>query len=356
VKLALCALLVCAPAAGAGRAAPQPIRLGATGPISTQAGAPLHGLASYLRWTNAHGGVDGRPVALTLLDDGGDPARAAADATQLDGAGALALLAVGDAAASEAIHSATPLPQLLASSGAVPGALAPSDAAQGAVFARRIVGADPAARVAVVFAATVEGRALASGVRHGLGRRVVASVRFDPAAAAAGQVAGLRAAGADTVCLLGLGSATRGVIAAMRAWHPATYVDGVSAWAGPLGTAEGVVTATWTRGALAPVTGDPGDALVKAIAGPSRARDPGFVEGLAIGSALVDALRAAGPDPTRAAVVRAVAGLTEASNPFLLPGVRVRPATGIATAVAQLQLVQRRGGSWIPLGGLQAAG
>jgi branched-chain amino acid transport system substrate-binding protein len=356
VKLALCALLVCALAAGAGRAAPEPIRLGATGPTATEAGAPLRGLSAYLRWANAHGGAGGRPIALTLLDDGGDPDRAAADATQLDASGGLALVAVGGAATSEAIRAATPIPQLLSVSGAVPGALAPSDTAQGAVFARRIVGADPGARVAVVFAGTAEGRALAAGLRRGLGRKVVASVRFDPEAAASNQVGALRTSGADALCVLGLGSATRAVLAATRSWHPATYVDGASAWAAPLGAAEGVVTEVWARGALAPVPGDPADALVEAVAGPAHARDPGFVEGLAIGYALVDALRAAGPDPTRPAVVRATAGLAEPSNPFLLPGVGVRPAAGAATAVGHLQLVQRRGGSWIRLGGLQAAG
>ncbi len=356
MRAALCALLVCALAAGTGRAAPEPIRVGATGPISAQAGVPLRGLAAYLRFASAHGGVDGRAVVLTLLDDGGDPAQAAANAAGLDGDGVLALVGVGDEAASEAIRAATPIPQLLSAGGAVPGALAPSDAAQGAVFARRIAVTDSGARVAVVYSASAEGRALAAGVRRGLGRKVVAVVRLDPGAPAADQVARLRSSGADTLCVLALGTATRDVLAATRTWHPATYVDGASAWAGPLGPAEGVVTAVWTRGALAPVQGDPGDALVKAVAGPSKARDPGFVEGLAIGYALVDALRRSGAAPSRASVARAVAGLGEASNPFLLPGIGVRPASGAATAVGRLQLVQRRGGSWLPLGGLQAAG
>lgn len=353
--LAACALAVCALATGSVRAAETPIRIGATGPIATEAGAPLRGLAAYVRYADAHGGVGGRPVELTLLDDGGDPGRAAANATRLDSAGALALVGVGDAASSDAIRAASPLPQLLPSSGAVPGAFAPPESAQGAVFARRILAAGPGARVAVVSADTAEGRALAAGLRRGFGavarRALVASLRLDPATPVAAQVAGLRSSGADTLCLLGLGAATPTVLAATRGWRHVTYVDAASAWGGPLGPAEGIVTEVWSRGAVAPAPGDPAEALIRAIAGPARARDPAFVDGLALGYALVDALRHA-PKPTRAALVRAAARLAEPSNPFLLPGVTVRPGG----TPARLLLVQRRRAGWVALGGLQAAG
>lgn len=354
MKVAACALTVCALAAGTGRTAEEPIRVGATGPIATEAGAPLRGVAAYLRYANGHGGVDGRSVALTLLDDGGDPDRAAANATRLDAAGVLALVGVGDVATGEAILGATPLPQVLGSGGGMVGAFAPPDSAQGAVFARRILGSDPGARVAVVYADSAEGRALAAGLRRGFGagagRAVVASLRFDPATPAATQVEGLRSSGADTLCVLGLGPSTRGVLAATRTWRRGTYVDAASAWAGLLGPAEGAVTAVWSRGAVAPAPGDPAAALIRTVAGPTRARDPSFVDGLAIAYALVDALRHVAA-PTRTALVRAVEHLAEPSNPFLLPGVSVTDGT-----VDRLQLVQRRGASWIALGGLQAAG
>jgi hypothetical protein len=247
-----------------------------------------------------------------------------------------------------------PLPQLLASSGALPGAFAPSDSAQGAVLARRILGADPGARVAVVYADSAEGRALAAGLRRGFGgaarRAIVASVRLDPAGAAAAQLEPLRSSGADVLCALGLGPATRSVFAATRAWRRAAYVDAASAWTGPLGPAEGVVTAVWSRGAAAPAPGDPAGALIRAVAGPTRSRDPSFVAGLGAGYTLVDALRRAAA-PTGPALARALERLTEPSNPFLLPGISVTGGT-----IHRLQLVQRRGASWIPLGGLQAAG
>jgi hypothetical protein len=110
------------------------------------------------------------------------------------------------------------------------------------------------------------------------------------------------------------------------------------------------VTALWSRGAPAPAPGDPAGALIRAVAGPARARDPSFVDGLATGYALVDALRHTAA-PTRATLARAVERLVEPSNPFLLPGISVTDGT-----VDRLQLVRRRGASWVALGGLQAAG
>jgi hypothetical protein len=49
--------------------------------------------------------------------------------------------------------------------------------------------------------------------------------------------------------------------------------------------------------------------------------------------------------------MRAAAALVEASNPFLLPGVKVRARQ----TTAQLQLARWTRGRWLPFGGLLAA-
>jgi branched-chain amino acid transport system substrate-binding protein len=53
---------------------------------STATGSSLEGaqsLQAWVKWTNAHGGINGHPVQVTILDDKGDPAVGLADAQTL---------------------------------------------------------------------------------------------------------------------------------------------------------------------------------------------------------------------------------------------------------------------------------
>jgi branched-chain amino acid transport system substrate-binding protein len=85
--------------AAGGAASGEPIKIGNITAITGFGGIfePfLEGLQSYVDWKNENGGVDGRPLELISLDDGGDPAKNAALARQLvDEDGVVAL--VGEA-------------------------------------------------------------------------------------------------------------------------------------------------------------------------------------------------------------------------------------------------------------------
>ena len=103
---------------------------------------------------------------------------------------------------------------------------------------------------------------------------------------------------------------------------------------------------------------DPGVKLAAQImklygAGPS---DGDVVAGMAAAYSFVDALRQAGPIPTRATLVSAIDNLTEVSNPFLVPGVEVRMTPGGRFPITQMLLVRRHAGRWVPFGGIQSAG
>ena len=69
------------------------------------------------------------------------------------------------------------------------------------------------------------------------------------------------------------------------------------------------------------------------------------VAGMAAAFSFVDALRDAGPTPTRASLLAAIAGLNEVSNPFLVPGVEVRMAPGRRFPVTQLRARPQAGGA-----------
>lgn len=345
MTLRLCALVACLVVAGGARAAvAPPIRIGTIGPLAEPRGDVLQGFAAYLRYASAHGGVGGRPLELTALDDGGDPAVAGDDASQLAADGVDAIAAVVGSDEAVAVRSVG-VAQVLALGrlgSLAPVGYTPTDAAEGRVLARWLHATQPSPRVAVL-ASGLDGRELLRGFRGALGVPLLAT------ASDVSQIGELASSGATTLCLLGLGGATRDALAAVRrsAWRPQVLVDGASALAGPLGAgSDGAITTGWARGFAPTAAGDPADALARRILAP-KPPSPARVAGLAVAYSLVDALRRADGGP----LAGAIASLREASNPFLLPGVTVR-----AGRVSELVLFRLHAGRWQQLGGVQAAG
>src|ERR671930_2596718 len=91
VFLSLVVAAVCAASAGArplatpGVTATE-IHLGSSVPLSGEASAAgnvARGADAYFKYVNAHGGVFGRKVVFTYLDDGYDPARAVSNTIRL---------------------------------------------------------------------------------------------------------------------------------------------------------------------------------------------------------------------------------------------------------------------------------
>jgi branched-chain amino acid transport system substrate-binding protein len=54
-----------------------------SGPISTSVGPIGPTLQAWGKWTNAHGGIDGHPVKVVSMDDGGNPANGLSDVKQM---------------------------------------------------------------------------------------------------------------------------------------------------------------------------------------------------------------------------------------------------------------------------------
>jgi ABC-type branched-subunit amino acid transport system substrate-binding protein len=177
-------------------------------------------------------------------------------------------------------------------------------------------------------------------------------------------VAELRATGANTLMLFTSGPfAIEAVAHATRlAWKPQLYVaDTASAPAlmrrMPQATAQRAVSISFVKDPAA-WAGDPGAALAGRIVtryAPGAPRDRFVVAGMAAAYSLVDALKKAGKTPTRASLMRAVTHMNEASNPFLLPGMRVRTTPTTRFPISQVALQRWRNGRWARFGGLQPA-
>jgi len=387
-RIFLLALLVAAPAALAGGAADpgvtkDRILIGSSGPLTGDAagaGAVLRGADAYFKYVNARGGVDGRRLVFRYLDDAGDLAQAEENIRALvEDERVFALFSVVGTDANLAVRAYTSglrVPLVFSATGATalgrdPYAIgyAPPYAAEGAVYARHVLASNgKRAEVAVLYQADDYGKDLLAGLRKGLGasgKLIAKAVGYDPLTTdVRPQVAELRATGANTLMLFTSGPfAIEAVAHATRlAWKPQLYVaDAASAPAlmrrMPQASAQRAVSISFVKDPAA-WAGDPGAALAGRIVtryAPGAPRDRFVVAGMAAAYSLVDALKKVGKTPTRASLMRAVTHMNEASNPFLLPGMRVRTTPTSRFPISQVALQRWRNGRWARFGGLQPA-
>jgi len=385
VRLALSALVVllaCALAGSAVPAAPAPILLGTTAPLTGDGSASASvaiGARAYLDWVSAHGGVGGRPVRLTVADDGSDPAAALAATRKLVEQGRV-LAVVGQvgtesALATRELLDRSHVPQLFVASGAAtfgaegmryPWTLGfrPSYEAEGWIYGRTLARTWRGARVGVLAESDELGRELLAGLRGGTARSTVsiAATQIVPTGAAvlASRLERLQAAGADVLAVFaGPALAARVLAEAERlAWRPTLLLASDAAVPGVAGSFGGdALSIGFVKDPLDPRwRTDPAMRLARSILARSapgtRAGDPGAVYGMAIAWTTVALLRRAGPQPTREGLMAAARSLRLPGNPFLLPGITLTTSASDGFPVEQGQLRRYAAGRWRPLGGL----
>jgi branched-chain amino acid transport system substrate-binding protein len=366
---------------------PRSILLGSSGPLTGDAALAagvLRGAEAYFKYVNARGGVNGRKITLRYYDDTGDPARAAENARRLvDDDQVLALFSTVGSAGSLAVRplaNASRVPQLFVAAAAdtlgrdrrqYPYTVGypPAHAAEGQAYARYLLATAAArSKIAVLYQDDQDGTELLAGLEKGLGAsrtRIVAREAHDPAAAGVQQeVAVLKASGANTLIVLGLGRAAldAGRAVSRLGWRPRLYVSGDSAAPAamrlvPQALAEGAISVAFAKDPDAPAYARDGGidlaaTLVRRYLPGESPRDGTLVVGMASAFTMVDALRRAGRSPTRESLLRAATSLSEANNPFLLPGIVVRTRAAGPEPITQLKLRRWHGGHWHPLGGL----
>jgi hypothetical protein len=77
----------------------------------------------------------------------------------------------------------------------------------------------------------------------------------------------------------------------------------------------------------------------------AKAEDVFNYYGMAVAYTMVDTLKKAGPNPTRAGLLKAATHLRE-TNPFLLPGLRVRTSPSDYYPIDQVKLARYRANRW----------
>jgi len=378
------ALTTAAAALGATRSDPgvdaNSILIGGTAPLSGEASAGAgvaRGAEAYFKWVNAHGGVNGRKIEYRYLDDGYDPSRTVQATRQLvqqDKVFAIYnTLGTANNLAIRSFLNQSKVPQLFSASGATtlgrdyaqyPYTMGyiPSYGAEGKIYGQYIVKTRPKAKIAVLYQDDDYGNDLLGGLRKGLGgraRQLVAKAGYDPTATdVASQVAQLKGSGADTFAIFAFGKFSLQAFFAMNklGWRPkVTIVNAVSSASGlmalpPAKSTEGAVSIVFTKDPANPAWAkDKGLKLFQTVM--KRYYADGVKSGYAAAGAssaytMVDALKKAGKDPTRASLVNAATHLNERGNPFLLPGIVVKTTPRDRFPVSQLRLQRWHKGRW----------
>jgi branched-chain amino acid transport system substrate-binding protein len=367
------------------------ITIGGTVPINGPAAAYASvgkGADAYFRYVNSRGGVFGRKIVYKYVDDEFEVAKTISLTRQLVEQDQV--LAIFNSVGTEHALAIRPylnerkVPHLFIGSGVsklaterkqYPWSMGylPSFAGEGAIYGRHVAAHRPKARIAVLYENSDFGKDMLNGLRRGLGRRakIVATQAYEIADADVGsQMARLKSARADTLMLFATPKfAILGYTGAFRlGWHPQVYVTSVSISPDIMKIARSNTSRSHIDGSISiAFVKDPTsklwakDKTVRLYKSVLRRFLPGAKPddvfnyyGMAVAYTMVDTLRKAGRSPTRASVLRAATHLDE-TNPFLLPGVRIKTSPNDYYPLDKVKLARYRGSQWQFVGTLVSA-
>jgi len=361
---------------------PTQVTLGGTVPLSGPAAAYAsvgRGADAYFKYVNSKGGVFGRKIVFKYEDDEFDVAKTVLLTRQLveeDN-----VLAIFDSVGTEHALAVRPylndrkVPQLFVGSGVsklasehkqYPWSMGylPSFAGEGGIYGRYVAAHTPKARIAVLYENSDFGKDMLNGLRRGLGgkAKIVGTASYEVEDANVdSQLAKLKASGADTLMLFATPKfAIFGYVGAFRlGWHPQYYVTSVSISPDIMKIAKFGSSQKQVNGSISiAFVKDPTaaewakdktvrlyKAVVKRFLPGAKPDDVFNYYGMAVAYTMVDTLKKAGRNLTRASVLRAATHLNE-TNPFLLPGVRIRTTPNDYYPMDKVKLARYGGSHW----------
>jgi len=368
------------------------VLVGGTVPLTGEAaafGSVGPGAKAYFDYVNAKGGVNGRTVEYRYYDDAYNPAQTVLLTRRLvesdkvfavfNSIGTANNLAIRD------YLNAKSVPQLWVGDGSqsigrsfarYPWTLGflMSYRGEGNVYGKTLVKTRPKAKVAVLYENTELGRDMLTGLTRavaGKGPKIVAKQSYEfTGADVSSQVALLKASGADTLMLF---ATPKFFLNAIRAahnlgWKPQVYIASVSIEPTIMGIAR-LNARELTKGALSiaflknpndPVWAkDPIVALYRTIMkkyNPTgRPTDVYNWYGMTTAWTMVETLRKAGKNLTRAGLLKAAQSLDTEANPFMLPGIRLKTSVTDYRPMEHVYLYRYDNKQWVRASGLLRA-
>jgi branched-chain amino acid transport system substrate-binding protein len=349
-------------------------------------GTIANGENAYFTYINNNqGGVNGRKITFKILDDAYNPANTVPLTKQLveqdkvfamfSGLGTQAQTSVRDYLNTQKV------PQLFVATGATTFMAdysqhsytigwQPPYQGEARIYAKDVVTKHPGAKIGVLYQNDDYGQDYLKGLSDGLGSNasmIVDKESYDvTATSTASQLATLKAKGADTVFLFTTPAFTIRSLAVITAlhWEPTIYLNSVSnpqVYMGIAAKAGAALKNVTSVGYIKDPTdpqwaSDAGMKLYKQVIAnctTCNVNDGFNIYGVAVAWTMVDVLKQAGTNMTRANVM-SIAGtqLNETTNPFLLPGVVVKTTSSDHFPITQEQVIKWNGTGWSQQGSI----
>ena len=368
------------------------IHLGSSVPLSGEAaiaGNVARGADAYFKYVNAKGGVLGRKIKFTYLDDGYDPGRAVNNTIRLvqqeQVFAVFSSLGTNNNLAVRKLLNDAKVPQLYVSSGATtfgrdykkyPWTIGyiPPYSEEGVIYGKYIVKNIRKAKIAVLYQNDDYGRDLLAGLRRGLGAKaksIVSRVGYDPTSSdVQPQVTQLKASKANVLMVFAFGKFSLQAFNAVSRlnWKPQIFVNDVSSASALMGivpqkAANGAISIVFGKDPASPQwRNDKGIKLFQSIlkqygdgVGSRDLKDGYYTAGMATAYTMVNTLKKAGKDLTRQSVMNAATHLAEKGNPFVLPGIVLRTTPASRFPLTQVRLQRWQNNAWHAFGKLVSA-
>lgn len=341
-----------------------------SGPVSAY-GALGKSAGAYFDKINAEGGIHGRKIKFTSLDDGYNPAKMVEQARKLvEQEEVLLLFAPVGTPNNTAIHkymNARRVPHLFLNSGAAKWA-DPANfpwtmgwnanyQVEGRIYAQHILTTKPNAKVAILVQNDDFGKDYLKGVLDALGDKaktmVVAQASYeasDPTIDS--QLVSLKASGADTFVNISTPKFSALSIRkiAEMGWKPTHYLvspsNSVTAVLKPAGlnNATGIISAAFQRDPVDPRWKDSKELadyldFMKKYNPGADPLDSINVTGYSMAQTMVQVLKQAGDNLTRANIMKEAANL-DMVLPMLFPGINIKTSPTDFNPIERMQLVQ----------------
>jgi len=350
------------------------ILIGGTDPLSGPAaayGTIAKASDAYFHYVNDNGGVHGRSINYKYLDDAYNPAQTVPLTKQLveqdqvfitfGGLGTQAQTSVREYLNSKKV------PQVFVATGATTFAAEfdkypytfgwqPVYQGESLIYAQYVVKNTPNAKIGVIYQNDDYGQDYLDGLVKGLGNKadmIVAKESNDVGAPDLNsQILKLKNSGADTLFVFETPSpAIKALVSAFQAgWKPTIYLNAVSnpvpyiqaaqKAAGDPAAVDGLVTVGYLKDPADPgQANDAGIQLYKQIMAKyysdGKPEDGFNIYGMATAYSLVDVLKKAGPNLTRANLMEQLIALNETDNPFVFSGIPVKNSASDRYTITQ---------------------
>jgi len=380
------------------------IKIGGTFPLTGVASAyktiPLAEKA-YFDYVNAHGGVNGRKIDFSILDDAYNPAQTVPLVQQLveqDKVFAiLGSLGTAPGLATWGYVNSHKVPQVFLASGdsywgfcahqACAGGTKPYTIgwqpdypAESRMYGKYIAKNTPNAKIGIIYQNDAFGKNYINGLKQGLGSKASSAICDQEGFAATDttvtqQILTLKGKGCDTLFIVATPSQaiTSLVTATKVGWSPTTYLSNVSAnrifmlLAAKNGAnIDGVISSSYLLSPTVNASSSGvkfGAAILaqyqSALSASYASGDSNVIYGLGVAWTFVRALQNAGKNPTRATLEKALHSMNYANNPFVYTGIKIQTSSKDNFPIEQEIMIKWAGGAsgdWQTTGSLQASG